>query len=266
MQTNLFKKLRNVFTFLLTAFLFVLGHQAFAQGPTGLSDKKKDFTKHCQTCTDAWVSKAYYQVWGSCANGGGNSGDCNISNYGGGRWSSYDDLLNKVKQRFTGSRQTGKIYIFMRPVDALGFGHVGWGIMLSDGSYYCGATENPFNMKSPGSSVAINPGGDINSWTMRFATEGEMFGRMKSLSYSKWKGLAVSNPNIANAKNLIDGIKNRGYGAIGNNCFDHAYDVFTYYGVHWTKLPLKQTYPVPNEWFRQFYADNSNNYAEGWGL
>lgn len=184
----------------------------------------------------------------------------------GGQWSSYPDLVNKVRSAFTYPVSSGKVYVFMRPTDALGFGHMGWGIRLSDGSFYCGATENPMDTKDLSKTITIPAGGDIHSWSMRFNTEAEMFARMKSMSYTKWKGVGVQNPQVANAKALIDRIKDRGYNGVGNNCMDHSYDVFTYYGLAWNSLPLKQTFPVPNEWFRRFYADGSNNGAEGWNL
>ena len=268
-------KTLKVFLSTVLAFVYI---GVFAQGQTSLSDRTKNVLNDCGKCNDAWVTQAYYQTWGSCP-GTGENDACNIRLYGGGVWSTYGDLLNKVRAAFTGSRQTGKVFIFMRPVDALGFGHMGWGIMLSDGSYFCGSTENPFSppqpkdtynqqawAKSISRSAKIPAGQDNSSWTMRFATEQQMFARMKSLNYSRWKGLAVSNPTILKAKSATEIIKGKGYDVTGNNCFDHTYDVITAYGIHWTKLPLKQVFPVPNEWFRRFYADNSNNGAEGWGL
>lgn len=47
-------------------------------------------------CADPWVTKAVKQVTGRDAQGSGNSGQCNISLYGGGHWSNYNDLVGKV--------------------------------------------------------------------------------------------------------------------------------------------------------------------------
>ena len=52
------------------------------------------------TCRDPWVTQAVRQVTGHTPNGSYESGDCNIHNYGGGHWSSYPDLLNKVRAHF----------------------------------------------------------------------------------------------------------------------------------------------------------------------
>lgn len=271
----------------ITGFLFIafylFGQTVYSQtsGQHSLTDRTKNVYNDCAStlCNDKWISDAYYQIWGSCPAQGGTSGVCNYLLYGGGSWSSWNDLCNKVRLAYTKPRSSGKVYVFMRPVDAMGFGHMGWGIMLSDGSFYCGSTENPFAPPKPADQYKLNlwlqsaarsaqipAGQDNSSWTMRFPTEAQMFARMKSLNYTKWKGVAVANPKIFDCKVKIEQIKGRGYDVIGNNCFDHTYDVLNYYGISWVNLPLKQTYPVPNEWFRQFYRDNSNNYYEGWNL
>ena len=51
-------------------------------------------------CSDPWVNQAVQQVTGHAPNGSGGYGDCNIQNYGGGHWSSYPDLVNKVRAHF----------------------------------------------------------------------------------------------------------------------------------------------------------------------
>lgn len=47
-------------------------------------------------CSDAWVSQAINELKGRGPFGSGNSGECRIQNYGGGSWTSYQDLKNKV--------------------------------------------------------------------------------------------------------------------------------------------------------------------------
>lgn len=47
-------------------------------------------------CTDAWVSEGIKVVMGRPALGSGNTGECNIYRYGGGAWSSKQDLINKI--------------------------------------------------------------------------------------------------------------------------------------------------------------------------
>lgn len=51
-------------------------------------------------CKDPWVTQAVHEVMHRAPNGSGNAGECNIKRYGNGHWSSYPDLVSKVKQRF----------------------------------------------------------------------------------------------------------------------------------------------------------------------
>lgn len=48
-------------------------------------------------CRDPWVTQAVREVTGRAPNGDYESGECRYTNYGGGQWSSYPDLLNKVR-------------------------------------------------------------------------------------------------------------------------------------------------------------------------
>lgn len=52
------------------------------------------------TCQDPWVTQAVTEVTKRAPNGSGSSGECDIKRYGGGRWSSYPDLVSKVKVAF----------------------------------------------------------------------------------------------------------------------------------------------------------------------
>ena len=51
-------------------------------------------------CRDPWVTKAVTQVQGRAPNGSGDSGECDYRRYGGGKWTTYDDLLGKVRTTF----------------------------------------------------------------------------------------------------------------------------------------------------------------------
>ncbi|CAN5517559.1 hypothetical protein BH10ACI3_BH10ACI3_07100 [soil metagenome] len=48
-------------------------------------------------CRDAWVGQAINEIVGRQARGSGDTGECNYKNYGGGSWSGYEDLKNKVR-------------------------------------------------------------------------------------------------------------------------------------------------------------------------
>lgn len=51
-------------------------------------------------CRDPWVGQVINELIGRSAIGSGDSGECNTKLYGGGSWSSYDDLRNKVRDSF----------------------------------------------------------------------------------------------------------------------------------------------------------------------
>lgn len=60
-------------------------------------------------CRDPWVSQAVREVQGRPANGTGELGECNIKLYGNGVWSSYPDLLSKVRARYPRMGGTGAV-------------------------------------------------------------------------------------------------------------------------------------------------------------
>lgn len=51
-------------------------------------------------CRDPWVTRAVTQVMGRAPIGAGDTGECATTRYGGGHWSGYEDLVNKVKVAF----------------------------------------------------------------------------------------------------------------------------------------------------------------------
>jgi hypothetical protein len=51
-------------------------------------------------CSDRWVTNAILKVTGRAPRGSGNSGDCAITNFGGGHWDNEVDLVGKVIDYF----------------------------------------------------------------------------------------------------------------------------------------------------------------------
>lgn len=50
-------------------------------------------------CRDPWITQAVREVTGRAPNGEGEGGDCTYTQYGGGHWSSYQQLKGFVQQR-----------------------------------------------------------------------------------------------------------------------------------------------------------------------
>lgn len=59
-------------------------------------------------CRDPWVTQAVQEVMGRPPNGEYESGECQYTLYGGGSWSDYGDLVNKVRAALGGSAVTGQ--------------------------------------------------------------------------------------------------------------------------------------------------------------
>ncbi len=79
-------------------------------------------TAYNGVCTDAWVTKAVTMVTGRAPNGTANVGDCTITRYGGGSWTSYADLAVKVATAFNWPRggKCNDLWIVMATVDVRG--------------------------------------------------------------------------------------------------------------------------------------------------
>jgi len=52
------------------------------------------------SCRDPWVTQAIQQVVGRAPQGSGDTGECDYHRYGGGSWTTYNDLVQKVSAAF----------------------------------------------------------------------------------------------------------------------------------------------------------------------
>lgn len=223
---------------------------------------KKDYYKDCNNCSDPWVGEVFYKVWGIC------SALCDIKNWNNGSWSSKDHLTNIIRNKFCGKISSGRAYIFIKPQNVnfgLGTaGHIGWGFQLSNGSFYCGATEN--YAKGDLRTYLVLEGYDNDFWGEYAYHEWDMFSKMKSLGYSQYKVVGVNNPNILAAKKASEATMMKGFQGISNNCLDHTYTVLAAYGLNIFQLPSRQVFIFPNKWFNEFYPNVNGNGVYGKNL
>jgi|GEM_PF-6310054 len=49
-------------------------------------------------CRDPWINQAFHQMYNRPPAGSGTTGECDITRYGNGHWSSYQDLMSKISQ------------------------------------------------------------------------------------------------------------------------------------------------------------------------
>ncbi|MCW3092250.1 MAG: hypothetical protein JWN83_1694 [Chitinophagaceae bacterium] len=216
-----------------------------------LSDWTKNYSTDCAKCGDPWVGELYYKIWGRCPSTvGGNDNNCNIYVYNNASWTSYDNLQTIIRNKYTGARSSGYVYIFIKPENVAGLGHIGWGFQISDGNYFCGATEN--YAKGDIRTYIVLAGYNNDFWSER-DTKDMMFAKMKSLGYSRYKSLSVNNPTLLKAKLKAEYIKMNGFQGISNNCLDHTFQILEAYGIPWYNLPSRQIYLTPNKWFTEFY-------------
>ena len=239
--------------FLITMSIFAVGFLAMALQINAQSGSGP--------CRDPWINSIFREVTGRLPSGSGDSGECNPAEYGKGRWSSYQDLQNKITVRMTGK---GVAYVFIAPRMAVLQGHVGWAYMLDDGTYAFGATD------APGANVTIRPGPDTNSpWRQTAVTEREMIDAFKNHysdanTYNEYKRTFVMKRSASNAESKQWTIRYRGYTLFGNNCLNHTYEVLEAYGVDKSRvMPWLQTRPAPNSWFRAFKHMNINGQVSG---
>ena len=224
---------------------------------------------------DPWIGQAFQEVVGRAPRGSGTDGEWNPKNYGSGTWSSYNDLVNKIRVKMTGQ---GVAYTFIKPEQAVYQGHIGWGFIMDDGRYRYGSTENPMKpvagvvrtTKAVWDALTIDAGQDNGYWHGTADTEQEMLADMKraeiSLSkttryphgfrcsgYWHYKSTTVLNRNSNSAVAAGTHCKNTGFKGWMWNCLDQTYSILEAYGVDKTTvMPWKQDHPSPNHWFNDF--------------
>lgn len=220
---------------------------------------------------DPWIEQAFQEVLGRSPTGA----EWEPKNYGKGKWSSYGDLVNKVRIRMTG---VGMAYIFIKPEQAVYQGHIGWGFIMDDGTYCYGSTENPLKpaadigqgARAAWDAITIGHGQDNGYWRGYADTEQGMLDDMRgvgnsrqstdrypygyrSSGYARYKYTPVAGCKPFAAVSAGDYCRRTGFKGVGWNCLDQTYRILEDYGVDKnTVMPWKQTHPSPNHWFNWF--------------
>lgn len=220
---------------------------------------------------DPWIEQAFQEVLGRSPTGA----EWDPKNYGKGKWSSYGDLLNKVRARKTG---VGMAYIFIKPEQAVYQGHIGWGFLMDDGRYCYGSTENPLKpaadvgqgARAAWEAITIGHGEDNGYWHGFADTEQEMLDDMRGAGnsrksterypygyrcsgYARYKYSPVAQRRSSAALAAGEHCRVTGFKGLTWNCLDQTYRILEDYGVDKnTVMPWKQTHPSPNYWFNWF--------------
>lgn len=96
--------------FLIFALFGGLSAAGFYLQPAGAQTANRPIP--LPQCRDPWVTQAIQQVIGrrpAVGTSVSESGECDIQRYGNGRWSNYDDLVNKVREGLFTARPEARV-------------------------------------------------------------------------------------------------------------------------------------------------------------
>jgi hypothetical protein len=152
--------------------------------------------------TDTWVTSAVRAVTGRYPDSSGSSGDCSPDYYGRnlgqGHWSSYQDLLNKVRVKKTGG---GAAYVFLAPNQAGFMGHVGFGYVADDGTYVYGGIHNGNSFGTFRLDIATsNTEREMVQWFKDIFRNQSFAGA--TLEYTEYRMGSTSTRNVASAQQV----------------------------------------------------------------
>jgi hypothetical protein len=140
----------------------------------------------------------------------------------------------------------GRVIVVRRQASAYGLGHVGWAYQQNDGSWMCGATENPAN--------SLGGVGDQKGfWAKQYDRQyvPRVFGATRVLPsgtcapYDDYKIITTGRADSSDALSKACWCKVQPFYVPGRDCLDDDYDILTTYGAD---LPLP-IIAFPNAWF-----------------
>jgi hypothetical protein len=140
-----------------------------------------------------------------------------------------------------------EVIVIRRSQSAFGMGHVGWAYQQSNGTWMCGATENP-------KSCIGCSGEDKGFWSLPYAAADvpSIFGTARKLPagmcppYTDYKIVKAARPNTAEAWSRVCWCRKRPFEVPYRDCLDDTYDILTAFGVKSLPPPIVA---APNLWF-----------------
>jgi hypothetical protein len=165
----------------------------------------------------------------------------------------------------------GSGFVFINLVQALRFGHVGWGFALDEAQtrFYFGSTDHLYRhpwWDLPGwiRYANVAPEKDVDWWSGIGSRE-EMYRAMfhgEGDRYHIWyhvaKEIAVENASPEAAVAAAEALQMGGWAVTSNNCVHQAFNVLTTYGA---TLPLPDqplTNLIPKVWFGKIEGNRFN--------
>ncbi|HEY9678318.1 MAG TPA: hypothetical protein V6C76_09935 [Drouetiella sp.] len=160
---------------------------------------------------------------------------------------------------------TGAAYIFINFEQAVQLGHIGWGFHLDEDRYFFGSTDHLWNLAYPMWHPAelyrymdVQPTKNNDYWSS-IGSEQEMLQVMHSgphVRYHAYKRIPVTEPQTDAAVKFAEGMKDRGWNVVQNNCVHQSYAILTKYGG--AILPDAHTAlnRIPRHWFKQIPGES----------
>lgn len=156
--------------------------------------------------------------------------------------------------------QSGRAFVFINYLQALKFGHVGWGFAVGADTFVYGSADHL--LKRPYYDLIallkysyVEPGGDIDFWSGRGSYQ-DMLAEMSQgqhIYYHAFKEITVSEPRIEAAAALVESTGRGGWALLGNNCVNQAGRILSTYGAEPDKLPQRGL--IPRRWFKSIAAE-----------
>src|SRR4051812_32667574 len=119
----------------------------------------------------------------------------------------------------------GRAFVFLNQVQALRFGHVGWGFQLADDAYYFGSTDHLYRHRwwdLPGwlRYAHVEPEGDNDWWeqTGDLNTMFQVMGRGHHIQYHLANVIAVRSCDPHGAIAVAREKRTGGWSVTNNNC------------------------------------------------
>jgi hypothetical protein len=153
----------------------------------------------------------------------------------------------------------GKAFVFLNPVQAARFGHVGWGFTLEEGdepTCYFGSTDHLWRSEFWDIPAWLRyahviPSNDIDWWEDSGVCRKMMdvMANGHHLRYHLVKELPVANAQPQLACQKARSLARSGWSLLANNCVHHTYSVLEAYGA---ALPPPMESPlnlIPRRWF-----------------
>jgi hypothetical protein len=156
----------------------------------------------------------------------------------------------------------GSAFVFINLVQAVRFGHVGWGFALDEAHtlFYFGSSDHLYrhrwwDLPAWIRYSKVEPKGDIDWWSA-IGSKADMLRIMANgdptryhIRYHLVKEIEVDNALPEDGRQTAEDLRAGGWAVLSNNCVHQAYDVLTRYGAELPNPDVPLTNLVPKVWF-----------------